>query len=148
MTDESLSELYQELVVDHSRSPRNRGPLPDATHDAKGHNPLCGDELMLRLKLAGDEIVDAKFEGQGCAISTASASLMTEAIKGKTRAEVETLFEAMHRLLTGGEAGMALGKLEAFSGVRDFPARVKCAALSWHTLKNALEHRGETAKTE
>lgn len=143
-----LADLYQELVIDHSRHPRNRGPLAEATHDAKGHNPLCGDELTLRLKLEGDKIVDVKFEGQGCAISTASASLMTEAVKGKNRTEVAALFEAMHRLLTGGEAGMALGKLEAFSGVRDFPARVKCAALSWHTLKNAIEHRSETAKTE
>jgi nitrogen fixation NifU-like protein len=143
-----LADLYQELVVDHSRQPRNRGPLPGATHDAKGHNPLCGDEITLRLKLDGDRVVDAKFEGHGCAISTASASLMTEAIRGKSKAELEALFGAMHRLLTGGEPGMALGKLEAFSGVRDFPARVKCAALSWHTLKNALEARGETAKTE
>lgn len=143
-----LADLYQELIVDHSRSPRNRGAMPESTHGAKGHNPLCGDEITLRLKLEGDRVVDAKFEGQGCAISTSSASLMTEAVKGKTRAEVLALFEAMHRLLTGGEAGMELGKLEAFSGVRDFPARVKCAALSWHTLKNALEARGETAKTE
>ena len=143
-----LADLYQELVIDHSRQPRNRGPLPEATHDAKGHNPLCGDEITLRLRLDGDRVVDAKFEGHGCAISTASASLMTEAIRGKSKAELVALFEAMHRLLTGGEAGMALGKLEAFSGVRDFPARVKCAALAWHTLKNAIEAPGETARTE
>lgn len=143
-----LSDLYQELVIDHSRHPRNRGPLASTTHEARGHNPLCGDELTLHLCVEGDRVTDAKFEGQGCAISTASASLMTEAVKGKTQAEIEALFQAMHRLLTGGEAGMEMGKLEAFSGVRDFPARVKCAALCWHTLKNALEKPGTVVKTE
>ncbi len=136
-----LAELYRDVILDHNRRPRNFGGLsaPDAT--IEGFNPLCGDRLTLRLKLAGDRIEDIRFEGQGCAISTASASLMTEAVKGKTRAEAIALFERMHRLLTDDSAPVdeQLGKLAALSGVREFPARVKCASLCWHTLTSALQ---------
>ena len=136
-----LSELYRDVILDHNRRPRNFGDLssPDAT--IEGYNPLCGDRLTLRLKLAGDRITDIRFEGQGCAISTASASLMTEAVKGKTRSEAMALFERIHRLLTDDAAPVddELGKLAALSGVREFPARVKCASLCWHTLNSALQ---------
>ena len=135
-----LSDLYRDVILDHNRQPRNFGDLnsPDAT--IEGYNPLCGDRLTLRLKLAGDRITDIRFEGQGCAISTASASLMTEAVKGKTRSEAMALFERIHRLLTDDAAPVdeELGKLAALSGVREFPARVKCASLCWHTLASAL----------
>ena len=135
-----LSDLYRDVIRDHNRQPRNFGDLnsPDAT--IEGYNPLCGDRLTLRLKLDGDRITDIRFEGQGCAISTASASLMTEAVKGKTRSEAMALFERIHRLLTDDAAPVdeELGKLAALSGVREFPARVKCASLCWHTLASAL----------
>ncbi|MGA2708975.1 MAG: Fe-S cluster assembly sulfur transfer protein SufU [Steroidobacteraceae bacterium] len=135
-----LSDLYRDVILDHNRQPRNFGDLnsPDAT--IEGYNPLCGDRLTLRLKLDGDRITDIRFEGQGCAISTASASLMTEAVKGKTRSEAMALFERIHRLLTDDAAPVdeELGKLAALSGVREFPARVKCASLCWHTLASAL----------
>jgi nitrogen fixation NifU-like protein len=134
-----LAELYRDVIVDHNRSPRNRGRLPGATHHAEGDNPLCGDRLSLDVEVAGDVIRDLRFEGSGCAISTASASLMSEAVKGRTRAEAAEIFAAVHRMLTG-EAGDAarLGKLAALAGVRAFPARVKCASLCWHTLNAAL----------
>ncbi|MGA2776250.1 MAG: Fe-S cluster assembly sulfur transfer protein SufU [Steroidobacteraceae bacterium] len=136
-----LSDLYRDVILDHNRQPRNFGGLsaPDAT--IEGFNPLCGDRLTLRLKLADDRITDIRFEGDGCAISTASASLMTEAVKGKTRSEAIALFERIHRLLTDDSAPVddELGKLAALSGVREFPARVKCASLCWHTLASALQ---------
>jgi len=135
-----LNDLYRDVILDHNRRPRNFGPLESADASVEGFNPLCGDRLTLRLKLATDKIEDIRFEGQGCAISTASASMMTEAVKGKTRAEALSLFDRVHRLLTDDAAsGEDLGKLAALSGVREFPARVKCASLCWHTLASALQ---------
>jgi len=137
-----LNDLYRDVILDHNRSPRNFGPLADADAIAEGFNPLCGDRLTLRVKLAGDTITDIRFEGQGCAISTASASLMTEAVKGGTRSDALALFARVHELLTDDEASAEeLGKLAALSGVREFPARVKCASLCWHTLASALRPR-------
>jgi nitrogen fixation NifU-like protein len=134
-----LNDLYRDVILDHNRRPRNFGPLETADASADGVNPLCGDRLTLRLKLAADKIEEIRFEGQGCAISTASASLMTEAVKGKTRAEALGLFDRVHRLLTEEDAEPdGLGKLAALSGVREYPARVKCASLCWHTLVSAL----------
>jgi len=135
-----LTDLYRDVILDHNRRPRNFGPLEDAQAVAEGVNPLCGDRLTLRLNLADDRIENIRFQGQGCAISTASASLMTEAVKGKTRGEALALFDRVHRLLTDDEAGAEdLGKLAALSGVREYPARVKCASLCWHTLASALK---------
>ena len=135
-----LNDLYRDVILDHNRRPRNFGPLEPASAAAEGLNPLCGDRLTLRLRLAGDKIEEIRFEGQGCAISTASASLMTEAVKGKTREQALALFERVHRLLTDDAAqGEDLGKLAALSGVREYPSRVKCASLCWHTLASALE---------
>jgi nitrogen fixation NifU-like protein len=135
-----LNDLYRDVILDHNRRPRNFGVLTPADASVEGFNPLCGDRLTVRLKMAGDEIADIRFEGQGCAISTASASLMTEAVKGKTRAHALALFDRVHRLLTDDTAsGDELGKLAALSGVREFPARVKCASLCWHTLASALQ---------
>jgi nitrogen fixation protein NifU and related proteins len=135
-----INELYRDVILDHNRRPRNFGPLAPADATVEGFNPLCGDRLTLRLKLAEDGISDIRFEGEGCAISTASASLMTEAVKGKTRSEALALFDRVHRLLTKDDAsGDDLGKLAALSGVREFPARVKCASLCWHTLVSALQ---------
>jgi nitrogen fixation protein NifU and related proteins len=146
---QDLSDLYQELILDHSKKPRNREPVEGANATAEGYNPLCGDRITLQLKMQNDVIQDAGFQGSGCAISTASASLMTEALKGRTRAEAERLFERFHEMLTGtGPAGATpsdLGKLAVFSGVRQYPIRVKCATLAWHTLKAAL--RGSEAET-
>jgi nitrogen fixation NifU-like protein len=138
----SLSELYQNVILEHNRTPKNYRAMPDADRKAEGHNPLCGDQVTVWLRLDGDLIGDVSFQGAGCAISRASASLMTAAVKGKTRAEVEGLFERFHQLVTGAlPAGQAetLGKLAVFSGVSEFPIRVKCASLSWHTLKAALD---------
>jgi nitrogen fixation NifU-like protein len=144
-----LADLYRDVIVDHNRSPRNRGRLPGATHHAEGDNPLCGDRLQLDVELAGDVIRDLRFEAGGCAISTASASLMSEAVKGKSRAEAAALFGAVHRMLTGGTGdGAGLGKLAALAGVRQFPARVKCASLCWHTLNAALAGDGAKVTTE
>ncbi len=135
-----LTDLYRDVILDHNRRPRNFGPLEHAQAVAEGVNPLCGDRLTLRLNLADDRIENIRFEGQGCAISTASASLMTEAVKGKTRGEALALFDRVHRLLTDDAAGAEdLGKLAALSGVREYPARVKCASLCWHTLASALK---------
>jgi nitrogen fixation NifU-like protein len=135
-----LNDLYRDVILDHNRRPRNFGTLDPADASVEGFNPMCGDRLTLRLRLAGDTIGDIRFEGQGCAISTASASLMTEAVKGKTRAEALALFDRVHELLTDDAAPDAggLGKLAALSGVREYPARVKCASLCWHTLASAL----------
>jgi nitrogen fixation protein NifU and related proteins len=145
-----LRDLYRDVILDHNRQPRNFGRLEPADARAEGHNPLCGDRLTLSLRLAGDRIEDVRFEGQGCAISTASASLMTEAVKGKDRAAVGTLFAKVHHLLTSHDAPTPpeLGKLAALSGVREFPARVKCASLCWHTLNAALQGDGAAVSTE
>jgi nitrogen fixation NifU-like protein len=135
-----LNDLYRDVILDHNRRPRNFGPLEPADASVEGFNPLCGDRLTVRLKMAGEQIADIRFEGQGCAISTASASLMTEAVKGGTRAEALALFERMHQMLTDDDAPSdELGKLAALSGVREYPARVKCASLCWHTLAAALK---------
>ena len=145
-----LKDLYRDVIVDHNRHPRNFGKLEPADARAEGHNPLCGDELSLYVTLDGDRLREVKFEGKGCAISVASASLLTEAVKGKSRAEVQRLFDAVHALLTRHdvEPDAALGKLAALSGVREFPARVKCASLCWHTLNAALERHGQSVSTE
>jgi nitrogen fixation NifU-like protein len=135
-----LDDLYRDVILDHNRKPRNFGPLEAADASIEGFNPMCGDRLTVRLKMTGDEIADIRFEGEGCAISTASASLMTEAVKGKSRAEALGLFDRVHHLLTDDEASSdELGKLAALSGVREYPARVKCASLCWHTLASALK---------
>jgi len=147
-----LNELYQEVIVDHSMHPHNYHAMADATRQAEGYNPLCGDQVTIYLKLAGERIRDISFEGQGCAISKASASILTEVVKDKTPAEAEKLFETFHRLVTGvsqkplDEA--SLGKLAAFSGVSEFPTRVKCAVLAWHTLRSALEGKKDKVSTE
>ena len=136
-----LNDLYRDVILDHNRRPRNFGILESADASVEGFNPMCGDHLTLRLKLDDDTISDIRFEGQGCAISTASASLMTEAVKGKRREEALELFERVHQLLTDDAAPepSELGKLAALSGVREYPARVKCASLCWHTLASALK---------
>jgi nitrogen fixation protein NifU and related proteins len=136
-----LDDLYRDVILDHNRQPRNFGALEPADASVEGFNPMCGDHLTLRLRLSQDTISDIRFEGQGCAISTASASLMTEAVKGKSRGEALKLFERVHQLLTDDAAPPAeeLGKLAALSGVREYPARVKCASLCWHTLASALK---------
>ncbi len=145
-----LKDLYRDVILDHNRQPRNFGRVEPADAHADGHNPLCGDRLTVSLKLNGDRIEDVRFEGKGCAISTASASLMTEAVKGKDRSTVAQLFDKVHALLTQQNAVPAsdLGKLAALSGVREYPARVKCASLCWHTLNAALERGAATVSTE
>ncbi|WP_153131928.1 Fe-S cluster assembly sulfur transfer protein SufU [Dechloromonas hortensis] len=145
-----LRDLYQETIVDHARRPRNFGPLPEASHQAEGFNPLCGDRLTLRLKVVGGLIEDARFEGVGCAISTASASLMTEALKGLNEQQAEALFLGFHSMLTGGipVSGSVLGKLDVLTGVREFPSRIKCATLAWHALHAALHAEKQPVSTE
>lgn len=144
-----LRELYQEVILDHSRRPRNFGACPHCNRDAKGHNPLCGDRISVQLNVEGGTIKDAHFQGQGCAISMASASLMTEMVKGKSVAEARALFDNFHTLVTGGEAtGVDLDKLEVLAGVRDYPVRVKCATLAWHTLAAALDNSHMPVVTE
>jgi nitrogen fixation NifU-like protein len=145
-----LKDLYRDVILDHNRKPRNFGHLEHADTHADGHNPLCGDRLTIELKMNGDRVEDVRFEGKGCAISTASASLMTEAIKGKDRGAIGDLFTRVHTLLTDQNAvpSPELGKLAALSGVREFPARVKCASLCWHTLNAALEKSDATVSTE
>ena len=148
-----LRDLYQSVILDHHKNPRNFRKLDGANHSAEGYNPLCGDRVSIYLKLEGDVVKDISFVGDGCAISTAAASLMTEKIKGKTRAEAEALFQRFHDLLTGNEEqgsteGPELGKLEVFSGVREFPIRVKCATLPWHTFRAALQGEDKTISTE
>lgn len=147
-----VNDLYQELIRDHSRRPRNRRPLPEADHSAEGHNPLCGDHVTIHLKLADGIVQEATFEGSGCAISTASASLMTEAIKGQTLEQAKALFRKFHNLVTGEALetadGPDLGKLEVFSGVCQYPIRVKCATLAWHTMEAALENESQPVTTE
>lgn len=138
-----LQELYQSLILDHNRTPRNFGTLEGADRHAEGYNPLCGDQVAVDLKLDGDRIADIKFSGNGCAISKASASLMTTAVKGKTLAEAEALFSGFHGLVTGTavpeDPKKTLGKLAIFAGVAEFPVRVKCATLAWHALHDAMK---------
>ncbi len=146
-----LRELYQQIILDHNRAPRNFREVDDATGVANGDNPLCGDKLKLYLRVKDDVIEDIGFQGSGCAISKASASLMTWSVKGKTVQEAEALFADFHGMITGKDVitdHKQLGKLAAFSGVREFPARVKCATLSWHTLRAALSHAMSTVSTE
>jgi nitrogen fixation NifU-like protein len=135
-----LDDLYQEVILDHNRKPRNFRELPEATAEATGHNRLCGDKLHLQVRLQDGRLVDIAFQGSGCAIFKASASMMTEALKGHTREEAESLYHTFHDMVTEGvDPDESLGKLAAFSGISEFPARVKCASLAWHTLKAALE---------
>ncbi|MBU6505263.1 MAG: SUF system NifU family Fe-S cluster assembly protein [Betaproteobacteria bacterium] len=143
-----LRDLYQEVIFDHNRHPRNFGALPEANRHADGFNPLCGDRLTLHLRVEGGVIQEARFEGAGCAISTASASLMTEALKGKTEAEAAILFEGFHHMVMGEPVSVDLGKLAVLAGVSEFPARVKCATLAWHTLNAALKNESNPVSTE
>ncbi len=146
-----LNDLYRDVIVDHNKHPRNFGRLDPADAHADGHNPLCGDQLSVTVNLPGDKISDVKFDGSGCAISVASASLMTEAIRGKSVAEFEALRSKVHELLTQHDSTIdptSLGKLGALSGVREFPARVKCASLCWHTLEAALQRQADPISTE
>jgi nitrogen fixation NifU-like protein len=142
-----LNDLYQEVILDHNRRPRNFHPIADASHTAEGYNPLCGDRLTLYLKVADGIVVDVSFEGAGCAISKASASLMTDAVKGQSVAGVQALFERFRRMVTTppDEPVEDLGKLSALAGVREFPVRVKCASLAWHTLKAAMSNEKRTS---
>ena len=149
MNDIEIADLYQELIVDHSRRPRNFRRLDHATHEAEGFNPLCGDKVKVYVDVDNGVVRNVGFEGEGCAISKASASLMTESVKGKTTAEVEKLFSQFRDLATGKDAAdRALGKLAVFSGLRGFPTRVKCATLAWHTLHAALDQRPGLVSTE
>lgn len=145
-----LRDLYQEMILDHGRHPRNFRFPENANREAEGYNPLCGDRLTLKLVVDGDRVVDAGFQGAGCAISTAAASTMTEVIKGKTKPEIDALFHDFHELVTGKREAdpNELGKLAVFGGVAEFPMRVKCATLAWHTLRAALEGQDERATTE
>ena len=148
----SLRDLYEEVIVDHHQEPRNFGQLEGANRRAEGYNPVCGDQVIVYVKLKNGVVEDIRFEGTGCAISTASASMMTQRLKGKSLAEVDALFQGFQGLLTGKrhsstEVG-ALGRLRVFSGVREFPMRVKCATLAWHTLRAAIEGHDEVVSTE
>ncbi len=134
-----LDELYQSIILDHNRRPHNFRVMPDASAHADGTNPMCGDQLTVWLRLEGDRVADVSFQGSGCAISRASASLMTQAVKGKTRDEAERLFTSFHAMVTGHEDGAKLGALKSLGGVSRFPLRVKCASLAWHALRSALE---------
>jgi nitrogen fixation protein NifU and related proteins len=143
MADAALDALYQEVILDHNRRPRNFHPMEHASCSADGKNPNCGDQLTVWLKVDDEVVTDVSFQGQGCAISKASASMMTDAIKGKTRADVVTLYEKVHKLVTGEDLSLAkdkeMGSLRALGGVSKFPMRVKCASLSWHAMKAALD---------
>ena len=147
-----LRDLYQEVILDHSKKPRNFRQLPNASLEAKGHNPLCGDRITLQLVIDENGVIqDVGFQGAGCAISTASASMMTEVLKGKSEKDVEALFNAFHELATGKDAAVdaeRLGKLTVFAGVRDYPVRVKCATLAWHTMRAALAEQEKAVSTE
>jgi nitrogen fixation NifU-like protein len=146
-----LRELYQQVILDHNKNPRNFRELPHASHKVEGYNPLCGDHYTIYLDLDGETIRDVGFTGSGCAISKASASVMSTSVKGKSREEADRMFEVFRRLVTGENAGLDaadLGRLAAFSGVSEFPARVKCATLAWHTLHSALAGEGERVSTE
>jgi nitrogen fixation NifU-like protein len=159
--DPDLRDLYQSVILDHHKKPRNFHTIDDATRSAEGYNPLCGDKVTVYMKMEGEVIKDIAFVGSGCAISTAAASMMTESLKGKTRAEAEALFEQFHELVTGaadqGSFGResspsaesaSLGKLAVFGGVREFPIRIKCATLPWHTVQSALKGEAATVSTE
>jgi len=143
-----LGDLYQEIILDHYKKPRNAGLLEQPTCSAQGDNPLCGDKISVAVKTKGDVLEDIRWKGAGCAISTASASLMSEAVKGKTKAEIGALFDRFHAMVTGKGSSEGLDKLEVFSGVSEFPVRVKCASLAWHTLKAALEGQKDPVSTE
>jgi nitrogen fixation protein NifU and related proteins len=147
-----LRDLYQEVILDHSRRPRNFGPTGSATSSARGDNPLCGDKVTVYVQVEAGTVRDVRFEGKGCAISTASASLMTESVRGKTLAEADALFHRFHGVVTAppdAEIDLdALGKLAALAGVREYPMRVKCASLAWHTLKAALHGKSDPVSTE
>lgn len=149
---DDLRDLYQEVIFDHNRNPRNFRVMDDANRHVNGFNPLCGDKLTLFLKIGDDHVIeDASFQGSGCAISTASVSLMTEIIKGKTEVEADTLFKQFHEMTTGKTEAInleAIGKLAVLAGVREYPARVKCATLAWHTLDAALKNQQEAVSTE
>jgi nitrogen fixation NifU-like protein len=144
-------DLYQQMILDHNRNPRNYHELPNATKRVDGYNPLCGDHYTVFVEMDGDVIKDVGFTGNGCAISKSSASVMTSSVKGKRTEEAEKLFQTFHKLVTGGSSGLSeadLGRLAAFSGVSEFPARVKCATLAWHTLHSALQDEQEVVTTE
>lgn len=146
---DDLTELYQQMILDHSKSPRNFGKLDDANRTAQGHNPLCGDQVMISMKVDNDRVEDIRWQGAGCAISRASASLLTTEIKGKTAGDVKALFQKVRDMVTTGRnGGQDLGKLAVFAGVHRFPARVKCAILPWHAAIAALEKGGATVSTE
>ena len=143
-----LGDLYQETILDHYKKPRNAGRLEQPTCSAAGDNPLCGDKISVSVKKAGDKLEDIRWNGAGCAISTASASLMSEAVKGRSQAEIDALFHKFHDMVTGKGSSEGLEKLEVFSGVSEYPVRVKCASLAWHTLMAALEGKSDTISTE
>ena len=145
---DDLRELYQQLILDHNQNPQNFRTIEHATSTVNGHNPLCGDEITLYIYVEDDVVNDVSFQGSGCAISKASASIMTTIIKGKTVREAEKIFEQFHTMITTGESSGNMGKLEVLAGVHKFPARVKCAVLSWHTLNNALLGKTELTTTE
>lgn len=145
---DDLTDLYQQVILDHSRSPRNFRALPDADRTARGHNPLCGDNYTLYAKLDGEVVRELTFQGSGCAISKASASILTETLKGKTRAEVKALFDKVHHLITTGQTTGDLGKLDALAGVHKFPTRVKCAILPWHAALAAVTGDAQVVSTE
>jgi len=145
---DDLTELYQQLLLDHSKSPRNFRVLPDANRTAQGTNPICGDNYTLYARMDGDVVQELTFQGSGCAISKASASLLTESLKGKTRAEVKAMFDKVRDLLTTGHSDGDLGKVAALAGMHRFPVRIKCAILPWHAVAAAVEGRGETVSTE
>ena len=145
---DDLTDLYQQLILDHSKSPRNFRVLPDATRTAQGHNPLCGDNYTLYARMDGDTVKELTFQGSGCAISKAAASILTESLKGKTRVEVKALFDKVHDMIMTGKTTGSLGKLDALAGVHKFPARIKCAILPWHAAIAAVEGKGETVTTE
>jgi nitrogen fixation protein NifU and related proteins len=151
--NEELRDLYQEVILDHSKSPRNYREMENPDRTVEGFNPLCGDKITLYVKLEDGKVADASFQGIGCAISTASASMLTEAIKGKSEDQVDELFEAFHHMVTGEDPVDApcddcLGKLAVFAGIREFPMRIKCATLCWHALQSALKEKGNTVTTE
>lgn len=143
-----LTELYQQVILDHNKRPRNRGKLPTANRVAHGDNPTCGDQCNVYLRLDGDRIAEISFDGSGCAISQASASLMTTQVKGKTAADVQKLYDEFHKIVTTGEAPEEISDLAAFAGVHTFPARIKCATLGWHATLNALKGDETPATTE
>ena len=145
---DDLTELYQQLLLDHSKSPRNFRVLPDANRIAQGTNPICGDNYTLYARMDGDVVQELTFQGSGCAISKASASLLTESLKGKTKAEVKLMFDKVRDMITTGHIDGDLGKLSALAGVHRFPVRIKCAILPWHAVAAAVEGRGETVSTE